>query len=131
MLKSPQEDLRLLNRPQENDPPPYLAGLGLPIKRHLKENRPKMYGELEQSGQLDQYCLDAQERALDVLEQALKRELAYDQAQELVNEEAFLPAESDLPELGSNPETPTPPETTETTELFPKTASGKAAPGKS
>ena len=76
-----------------------LGNLGLRIKKHWREFRPKMYRGLKRSGKLDEIILHEEERALNMLEKLEKQGLNPDQAWEIVREEIFLPSEDDQPEL--------------------------------
>jgi hypothetical protein len=73
-----------------------LGSLGLQIKAHWNQHRPKMYADLEKSGDLAESLHAAQERTSDLMESLLNQGLPYHQAWELAREEwAFLLAEED------------------------------------
>jgi hypothetical protein len=73
-----------------------LGSLGLQIKAHWKQYRPKMSAALEKQGKLQESVHMAQEPTSDALHKLLEQGLPYDQAWELVREEwAFLPSEED------------------------------------
>jgi hypothetical protein len=74
-----------------------LGSLGLQIKAHWKQHRPKMYAALEQQGKLEEAVHAAQELTSDALYRLeVEERLPYDQAWELVREEwALLPSEDD------------------------------------
>ena len=81
-----------------------LGSLGLQIKAHWKEHRPKMFKALEQAGQLEASVHAAQELTADALSDLLDQGLPYNQAWELVREEwAFLPSEDNVPVLPFDP----------------------------
>jgi len=76
-----------------------LGSLGLQIKAHWKQHRPKMYAGLEKSGHLQESVYQAQEQTSDLMDDLLDKGLDYNQAWELAREEwAFLPSEEDEPE---------------------------------
>lgn len=69
-------------------------------KKHWKEFRPKMYRELQRSGQLNQALRQAAENTVEDLINCIHRGMKYDQAWELVRERyLFLPSEEDQPHL--------------------------------
>jgi len=83
---------------EQEEPQNYLGLLGQKIKWHWQEHRPRMYRELEQSGQLHQALQDAQGLTSDALHRLLQQGVPYGQAWESVREEwAFLPSEADQP----------------------------------
>ena len=83
---------------EQEEPQNYLGLLGQKIKWHWQEHRPRMYRELEQSGQLHQALQDAQGLTSDALHRLLQQGVPYGQAWESVREEwAFLPSEQDEP----------------------------------
>jgi len=69
------------------------------IRGHLKEHRPKMARQLEESGQLDQIVSHLQEMADTAYSQARDAGLSPDQARELEFEAWALPDEEDAPNL--------------------------------
>ena len=85
---------------------PTLGSLGLNIRRHWQEQRPKMARALQAEGNLDQAVHAAEQLTLEAEAQAIQSGLSPDQARELTRQEwAFLPSEEDVPELGSDPRT--------------------------
>lgn len=72
-------------------------------RAHLKEHRPKLYRELEASGDLESFLEDRREAASRVLDEYLSRGLSYDQGWEAASRELFLPSEEDVPLLGEEP----------------------------
>jgi hypothetical protein len=71
-----------------------LSGLGLQIKAHWQKYRPRMYRDLEKSGELDRAVFRAQERTVDAYQDLVNQGLSHHQAWEAVREEwAFLPGE--------------------------------------
>lgn len=82
----------------------YLGSLAQQILAHWKEHRPHLYRRLQKEGTLD---VDARqlERSLEQRLQFLmsRQHLMYQEAWELLQSEAFPPAEDDVPVLGSNP----------------------------
>jgi hypothetical protein len=81
---------------EQEEPQNYLGLLGQKIKWHWQEHRPRMYRELEQSGQLHQALQDAQGLTSDALHRLLQQGVPYGQAWESVREEwAFLPSEEE------------------------------------
>ena len=74
-----------------------LGSLGLRIKAHWKQYRPKMCAQLQREGKLDESVYTAQELTGETLYRlTVEEKLSYDQAWELVREEwAFVPSEED------------------------------------
>jgi len=74
-----------------------LGSLGLQIKAHWKQHRPKMYRELEQACRLDQAVYLAQERTRDAFADLVSNQgVPAGQADEATRELwAFLPSEED------------------------------------
>ena len=74
-----------------------LGSLGLQIKAHWKEHRPKMYAQLQREAKLEESVYAAQELTGETLYRlTVEEKLPYDQAWELIREEwAFLPSEED------------------------------------
>lgn len=66
-------------------------------ENNWREWNPKLVKKLEQSGQLNERLDRAATRAVEIFQQAEENGLAENQAQELANQELFLPSES-LPE---------------------------------
>lgn len=79
-----------------------LNGRGMKAKHQWKQARPKMFRDLEQKGQLYQALVKAQERAFEILQQSLRQGMTYEQANELANDDLFLPEESETPNLGES-----------------------------
>jgi hypothetical protein len=71
-------------------------------ENHLRENRPKMYQELMESGQLKNYLSDVAERARNLRHNLLQSGLQDLEAQEFVNEILFPPSEKDQPVIGQD-----------------------------
>lgn len=85
-------------------PPPTLGALGLKIRRHWQEQRPKMTQALQSEGKLDRAVHAAEQLTLQAEAQAIQQGMSPDQARELTRQEwAFLPSEADVPHLGSEP----------------------------
>lgn len=70
------------------------------VINHLKENRPKMYAELQKSNQLEATAKRMWEDYTAELADLVHKKVPYDQAQELCRERAFPPGEEDQPRLG-------------------------------
>lgn len=86
------------NQPKQVYP---LTPWGLLYKKHLKENRPKMYAALEKSGELDRAAYEAQEEAKEAVHQSMKRKVPFEAARELaLADYILLPAEEDQENLG-------------------------------
>ena len=82
-----------------------LNSLGLQIKAHWKEHRPKMAAALEKAGKLQEAVYAAQELTGQAMYELLEKGVPPDQAREAVREEwAFLPTEEDQPSLTFQPE---------------------------
>ena len=64
-----------------------LGSLGLQVKAHWKEHRPKMYAQLQREGKLDESVHTAEALTVAAYDQAIHAGLAPDQARELVREE--------------------------------------------
>lgn len=74
-------------------------------KAHRQKYRPKMYKQLEESGQLESSLRNAVDRAKD--QTAAMAEAGYhpfEAESESKRQHLFLPAEEDAPELGANPD---------------------------
>lgn len=70
------------------------------VKNHWREFRPKMYEGLQKKGLLNQAVHNAIERTKEMYGQLIEQGMSPDQAREATREQwAFLPAESDLPNL--------------------------------
>jgi len=83
------------------------------VADHLKEHRPKMYKELQASGNLEKVVKGMWAQYTDRLADLVSNQgVPYNQAQELVRELAFPPNEKDQPQLGADPLRPTSVETT-------------------
>jgi hypothetical protein len=82
---------------------PTLTSLGLKIKRHWKQYRPKMYADLVRADRLDEAVYAAEQAALNSEATLLRQGLNPDQVRELTREEWAFPSEEDVPELGSDP----------------------------
>ena len=77
-----------------------LGSLGVQIRRHWLEHRPKMAAELQTAGKLDAAVYAAEQLTLDAEATAIRNGMAPDQARELTRGEwAFLPCEEDVPAL--------------------------------
>jgi hypothetical protein len=91
-----------------------LTNFGHLAKAHWKEHRPRMYRELEQSGQLEEALYAAQELTKDALANLLSQGVPDNQAWEAVRENwLLLPSEEQVPNLGENPASWIAPETAE------------------
>ena len=74
-----------------------LNRFGLMAKEHWKEYRPRMYKELEDSGQLEERLYQAQEQTADMLAELISQGMSDDMAWEFVREQWIL-----LPEEGAD-----------------------------
>ena len=72
----------------------------LEAKEHLKKHRPKMYRQLSESGELNDYLIDLQDRATSQLGEMIKNGAMYHEAKEVVNQMLFPPSEEEEPILG-------------------------------
>lgn len=89
---------------QRREEAPYPSGLYHRAKQHWQQYRPKMYQALQQSGQLHQALLDAQEWTLQTLAQQEQQGVPSLHARELVLPMwVLLPSEEDVPVLGELP----------------------------
>lgn len=87
--------------PEESPSP---LGLYRLAKRHWQQYRPKMYQQLQQSGQLHQALLSAQEWTAQTLARLEQQGVPSLQAKEVVMQEwVLLPSEEDVPALGERP----------------------------
>lgn len=82
-----------------------LTNLEQTIRRHWQQHRPRMYQELEQSGQLEQAIQTA-----SALTKEATYQMVYDLGitlyeawAEVRHQWAILPSEEEQPELGTNP----------------------------
>lgn len=74
-----------------------VGSLGIQIRRHWLEHRPKMAAQLQAAGKLDAAVYAAEQLTLDAEATAIYNGMAPDQARELTREEwAFLPSEEDV-----------------------------------
>lgn len=78
---------------------PSLNGLGLKIQAHLQQYRPKQYQNLQETGKLKEYVLNAQTQAEEGLNSLEESGLRPDEAMEIMKEQIFPPSEEDLPNL--------------------------------
>jgi len=77
-----------------------LTSIGLEAKEHLRKFRPKIYQQLKESGELQDYLLDLQDRAMGQLGQMIENGALYHEAKEIVNQMLFPPSEEEEPVLG-------------------------------
>ncbi len=85
---------------EQEDTREKLIGRGWKALQQWKEARPKMCRELEKDGQLVPMVVRAQERAAKVYYRARANGANHETADELANQEIFLPSEEEHPNLG-------------------------------
>ena len=78
---------------------PPLTTLGVKIRDHLKEHRPRLAKELEKDGTLDQTSASLQDQADVAYDEARNSGLALDQAREVARDVRAFPDEEDAPDL--------------------------------
>ena len=78
---------------------PPLTTLGVKIRDHLKEHRPRLAKELEKAGTLDQTSASLQDQADVAYDEARNSGLAPDQAREVARDVWAFPDEEDAPDL--------------------------------
>ncbi len=61
----------------------YLTKYGLMLKTHLESEHPEMYKELQENGNLDQFCQERQDRAIDLREHLVDQGMNYSEANEV------------------------------------------------
>jgi hypothetical protein len=66
---------------------------------HLREHRPRMYRELQQSGQLNQYLHDKGEEVGDLIAGLVEKGVPWLEAWELAKDLVYPPTEADVPNL--------------------------------
>jgi len=66
---------------------------------HLREHRPRMYRELQQSGQLEAFLRQRAEAAQKILGDMVEAGSQYHEAWEVAKDEIYLPTEQDVPNL--------------------------------
>jgi len=66
---------------------------------HLRQHRPKLYRELQQSGRLQAFLQERGKAASDLLGSLVESGRSWDQAWELAKDEIYLPTEQDVPNL--------------------------------
>lgn len=76
-----------------------LGHYGLLAKKHWKKFRPKMYAELEKSGELMPVLLSLQERVSNQVLDLLEKGFQVHEAEEVVRDQIYLPSEDDVPNL--------------------------------
>jgi len=75
---------------------PKIDYLGLMAKEHWQEYCPRMYKELEESGQLEEMLYQAQELTASTLKELKAQGMSHDMAWEFVREQwILLPEEKD------------------------------------
>lgn len=79
-----------------------LNSLGWQIHDHLKEHRPKMFQDLKNQGNLNQYVLDQQNKAVENLSDLQDRGYQPHEAMEMLRDQIFPPTEEDVPILGES-----------------------------
>ncbi len=95
--------LKLETPPVETETTP-LNRFGRMYLASMKENRPRMYQEAEQSGKLDALALAAQNQAEErVVDSILIWGMHPMEAQSLAMSELLLPDEEQVPDLNQNP----------------------------
>jgi hypothetical protein len=81
-----------------------LSPWAIEAKQHLQKYRPKMANQLEQAGKLDDWAQKAADRAVEESVQSTYNGMDPWEAQsEAKRNHLFLPAEEDMPELGTDP----------------------------
>ena len=85
---------------EQEDARKKLIGRGRVALQQWKDARPKMCRELEKNNELVPAVVKAQERAAKVYYQARKNGANHETADELANQEIFLPSEEEHPNLG-------------------------------
>ena len=78
---------------------PPLTTLGVKLRDHLKEHRPRLAEELEKAGTLDQTSASLQDQADVAYDEARNSGLAPDQAREVARDVWAFPDEEDAPDL--------------------------------
>jgi hypothetical protein len=73
----------------------HLRGYGLLAEESLRENRPKMYAELERSGELLPLLLEIQERVGNQVADLLHKGFQVHEAEELVRDQYLFPSEDE------------------------------------
>jgi hypothetical protein len=84
--------------------PKHLSLWATEARNHLLKYRPKMASQLEQAGKLDDWAEKASDRAVEEYVQSIQNGMHPLEAQsEAKRNHLFLPAEEDMPELGTDP----------------------------
>lgn len=78
-----------------------LGSLGLKLKHHWQEHRPRMVAELQRAGTLDQRLAETERRMLEQEADLIQGGMSPDQAREMTREIGFLPEEGDEPQQDS------------------------------
>ena len=82
----------------------FLGSLGQQILSHWKAFRPKLYRQLQHQGTLEDEARNLERDLEQKLQHLMSRQrLTYQEAWELLQDEAFPPDEEDVPNLGSTP----------------------------
>ena len=88
----------------QSDEQTYLGSLGQQIRAHWQTFRPKLYRQLQQQGTLDDEARHLERNLEQKLQHLMSRQrLTYQEAWELLQEEAFPPGDEDVPDLGNAP----------------------------
>jgi hypothetical protein len=84
--------------------PKHLSPWAIEAKTHLQKYRPIMASELERSGKLDDWAQNAANRAIEESARSIENGMSPLEAlSEAKKNHLFLPAEEDMPELGTDP----------------------------
>jgi hypothetical protein len=84
--------------------PKHLSPWAIEAKEHLLKYRPKMTSELQSQGKLDEWAQNAANRAVEEYARSVDNGMWPLEAQsEAKRNHLFLPAEEDMPELGTDP----------------------------
>ena len=122
-MPDPQNSLKLL--PNQSDHPKHWEEWA---KKSWQENNPKLYAELQKSGNLNQAAKRAAEQTSDDLLSMVNQGYDYQSAWEAVRERyLFLPSEEDQPDLGANPGSSPQDSEQETTTESPKQTKSEVA----
>jgi hypothetical protein len=76
-----------------------LSRLAALAGHHLRQHRPKLYRELQQSGRLQAFLQERGKAASDLLGSLVEQGRSWDQAWEVAKDEIYLPTEADVPKL--------------------------------
>jgi hypothetical protein len=77
-----------------------LNGFGWKAKEHLKENRPKMYQQLKESGRLEKYLMSVQKEVSKEIAQRMDNGAQWHEAWEYARQRIYIPSEDEEPIIG-------------------------------